>query len=256
MAYRTIRTDASEGVGTLALDRPEALNALSREMLGEAVDALDAFAADPAVRAVLITGSERAFAAGADVAEMVDVEALDALEADFLAGWHAVARCPVPTVAAVAGHALGGGCELAMMCDLVFAADNARFGQPEIRLGTMPGLGGTQRLTRLVGRAKAMDLCLTGRTMDAAEAERSGLVSRVVPTEELADVARQTARRIAGFSAPAVRLIREAVHRAEDVALADGLLAERRAFHSLFGTADQREGMRAFLDKREARFER
>ena len=255
-ARQTISTDARSGVGTLTLDRPEALNALSAAMLSEVVETIEAWDADPGVRAIVITGSERAFAAGADIAEMVDVTALDALEHDFLAGWHAVARCRTPTIAAVAGHALGGGCELAMMCDLIVCSDTARFGQPEIRLGTMPGLGGTQRLTRLVGRAKAMDLCLTGRTMDAAEAERAGLVSRVVPLADLAAEARKMATTIAGFPAPAVRLIVEAVHRAEDVALADGLLAERRAFHSLFGTADQVEGMRAFLDKRRASFER
>ena len=256
MPTQTIRTEVRERVATLTLDRPEAMNALSARMLEEVSAAIGEWDRDPEVRAIVLSGSDKAFAAGADIAEMVELTHLDALEGDFLSGWSCIDDCSTPIIAAVAGHALGGGCELAMMCDFIIAADNARFAQPEIRIGTLPGLGGTQRLTRLVGRAKAMEMCLTGRVMEAAEAERSGLVSRVVPLAELAAEARSAALAIAGFSRPAVRLARECVDVALETPLEQGLLHERRAFHSLFGTADQREGMRAFLEKRAPRFER
>ena len=232
------------------------MNALSATMLEEVSAVIGDWDRDPDVRAIILTGSDKVFAAGADIGEMVERTYLDALEEDFLAGWDCIGDCATPTVAAVAGHALGGGCELAMMCDFIIAADNARFAQPEIRLGTVPGLGGTQRLTRLVGRAKAMEMCLTGRAMGAEEAERSGLVSRVVPLAELAAEARSTALTIAALSRPAVLLARECVDVALESTLAQGLLHERRAFHSLFGTPDQREGMHAFLEKRAPRFER
>ena len=254
--HETIRTDVAEGVGTLTLHRPEAMNALSTTMMGEVSALLAAWEADPAVRAIVLTGSDKAFAAGADIREMAGLTHLDALTDGLVDGWDSIARCRTPTIAAVAGHALGGGCEIAMMCDIVLAADNARFGQPEVRIGTTPGLGGTQRLTRLVGRAKAMEMCLTGRTMDAAEAERAGLVSRVVPLADLAREARDVALAVAGLSAPAVRLARECVDAALETPLEQGLRHERRAFYSLFGTEDQREGMAAFVEKRAPRFTR
>ena len=256
MPYETILIDVSERVGTLTLNRPDAMNALSARMLAEVREVIGDWDRDPQVRAIVVSGSDKVFAAGADIGEMVDQVHLDALESDFLSGWACIADCATPTVAAVAGHALGGGCEVAMMCDFILAADNARFGQPEVRIGTIPGLGGTQRLTRLVGRAKAMEMCLTGRTMDAAEAERAGLVSRVVPLADLAGEARAAALAMAELSAPAVRLARECVDVALNTTLAQGLLHERRAFHSLFGSDDQREGMRAFVEKRRPRFTR
>lgn len=241
-------------VVTVRLHRPRVRNALNRALLTELLDTLRPLDRDPGVGCFVITGSEQVFAAGADIREMAAMSYLDVSEEDYFAGWEEFAALRTPKLAAVAGYALGGGCELAMMCDIVIAADNATFGQPEIRLGVIPGIGGTQRLTRLVGRAKAMDLILTGRTMDAAEAERSGLVSRVVPAERLLAEARAVAAGIAGHSRPAVRAAREAVDRALEVGLAEGVRFERRSFHALFATPDQAEGMRAFLEKRPPRF--
>ena len=256
MSHDTILTSIDGAVATLRLNRPDALNALSAAMLAEVKPVMEAWDADPAIRAIVISGSEKAFAAGADIKEMIDKTHLDALEENFLDGWYCIARCRTPTIAAVAGYALGGGCEIAMMCDILLCADNARFGQPEITIGTIPGLGGTQRLTRRVGSAKAMELVLSGRMMDADEAERSGLVSRVVPVAELDVEAAALAKRIASFSGPAVTLARDCVHAAGSTTLEQGIAIEQRAFHSLFGTADQIEGMSAFADKRKPEFSR
>jgi len=217
---------------------------------------LRAWEQDEQVRVIIITGSPKAFAAGADIREMQGVQYLDALGTQFLKEWESVASCSKPTIAAVAGYALGGGCELAMMCDFILAADNARFGQPEVKIGTLPGMGGTQRLTRLIGKSKAMEMCLTGRLMDADEAERAGLVSRVVPADQLLDEAMTVAKSIAGFSAPAVQLNRMCVQAALNTTLDQGIAIERQAFLSLFGTDDQKEGMQAFLDKRKPDFTR
>lgn len=256
MTFVAIKAHIADGVGTLTLHRPEAMNALNRQMMIEVKTVMEQWHDDDAVRAIVITGSEKAFAAGADIHEMIDMQYLDALQSNFLDEWTCIAQCRKPTIAAVAGYALGGGCEVAMMCDLIIAADNAQFGQPEIKIGTMPGLGGTQRLTHMVGKAKAMDLCLTGRMMDATEAEGAGLVSRVVPQAELLSVAKLAAQQIAGYSAPAVTLAREAVDAALQTTLAQGLALERRSFYSLFGSTDQQEGMRAFMEKRKANFSR
>jgi enoyl-CoA hydratase len=238
----------------VTLHRPEVLNALSAELMTELTDALRPLDRDPGVGCFVVTGSERAFAAGADIKEMADRTFPEMYAEDYFAGWDAFAALRTPKIAAVAGYALGGGCELAMLCDFVIAADTARFGQPEIKLGVIPGIGGTQRLTRLVGKAKAMDLILTGRLMDAAEAERSGLVARVVPAARLADEAATTAAAIASHGKPAAMAAREAVDRALEMGLREGVLFERRLFHSLFATEDQKEGMRAFLEKRPAHF--
>jgi enoyl-CoA hydratase len=238
----------------VTLHRPEVLNALSTELMTELTDALRPLDRDPGVGCFVVTGSERAFAAGADIKEMADRTFPEMYAEDYFAGWDAFAALRTPKIAAVAGYALGGGCELAMLCDFVIAADTARFGQPEIKLGVIPGIGGTQRLTRLVGKAKAMDLILTGRLMDAAEAERSGLVARVVPAARLADEAATTAAAIASHGKPAAMAAREAVDRALEMGLREGVLFERRLFHSLFATEDQKEGMRAFLEKRPAHF--
>jgi len=254
MDYETIIVETRGKVGLITLNRPKALNALNTTVLKEVVQALKAFEADAAIGAMVLTGSEKAFAAGADIKEMQGKTYVDAFLEDFFAGWEEVTRIRKPVVAAVAGYALGGGCELAMMCDFIIAADNARFGQPEITLGVMPGMGGSQRLTRFVGKAKAMDMCLTGRMMDAAEAERAGLVSRVVPTAELLDEALKAADKIAGFSLPAVMMAKEAVNRAYETTLAEGLRHERRVFHSMFALDDQKEGMAAFVEKRAANF--
>ena len=253
--YEDIVVDGRDGVGTVTLNRPKALNALNSRLLGELDRALAAFDADPEIGCMLITGSERAFAAGADIAEMQGLGYPSTYLDDLFRVADRVAERRKPIVAAVAGFALGGGCELAMMCDIILAADTAKFGQPEIKLGVMPGIGGTQRLTRLVGRAKAMDLCLTGRMMDAAEAERSGLVSRVVPAADLLAEATRTAQAIAGMSTPIAMMTKEAINRAEETSLAEGIRFERRVFHAMFATADQKEGMAAFLAKRPAKFE-
>jgi len=255
MPYETLLVETRGAVGLVTLNRPKALNALNGQLIGELSAALDAFEADDAVGAVVITGSERAFAAGADIKEMQDKSFAEVAAGDWLADWDRLARARKPVVAAVAGFALGGGCELAMMCDLIIAAETARFGQPEIQLGVIPGAGGTQRLTRAVGKAKAMDLILTGRQMDAAEAERCGLVARVVPADRLIDEALEAAARIAGFSRPSVLMAKEAVNRAFETTLAEGTRFERRVFHALFATQDQKEGMRAFAEKRAPRFE-
>jgi enoyl-CoA hydratase len=255
MTYQNIIVETRGRIGIIRLDRPQALNALNAALIGELKAAVDAFEKDAGVACLIVTGSDKAFAAGADIKEMSDKSYMDAFMGDFAAGWDALARARKPTVAAVAGFALGGGCELAMMCDLVIAADNAKFGQPEIKLGVIPGIGGTQRLTRAVGKAKAMDLCLTGRMMDAAEAERSGLVARVVPLANLMDEAVKVAETISSMSLPVLMIAKESVNRSFETTLAEGIRFERRVFHSLFATADQKEGMAAFIAKRPAKFE-
>jgi enoyl-CoA hydratase len=252
--YETILTETRGKVGLITLNRPKALNALNSTVLAEVLAALNAFEADPGIGAIVITGSEKAFAAGADIKEMQPKSFAEAYMEDFFAGWEGLTRIRKPIVAAVAGYALGGGCELAMMCDFILAADSAKFGQPEITLGVMPGMGGSQRLTRFVGKSKAMDVCLTGRMMDAGEAERSGLVSRVVPAADLIEEAVKTAEKIAGFSLPAVMMVKEAVNRAYETTLSEGLRFERRVFHSMFALADQKEGMAAFVEKRKPDF--
>jgi enoyl-CoA hydratase len=255
MSYQNIIVETRGKIGIVRLNRPQALNALNAALIGELTAAVQAFEADAGIACMIVTGSEKAFAAGADIKEMADRSYMDAFMGDFAAGWDALARARKPTVAAVAGFALGGGCELAMMCDLIIAADTAKFGQPEIKLGVIPGIGGTQRLTRAVGKAKAMDLCLTGRMMDAVEAERSGLVARVVPAASLMDEALKVAETIASMSLPVLMIAKESVNRAFETTLAEGMRFERRVFHSLFATADQKEGMAAFVAKRPAKFE-
>ena len=255
MAYETILVETKGKVGVIRLNRPQALNALNATVNAELSAAIDAFEADDGIACVIITGSEKAFAAGADIKEMAGKSYMDAFKGDFAASWDRVARMRKPVIAAVAGFALGGGCELAMMCDMIIAADNAKFGQPEIKLGVIPGIGGTQRLTRAVGKAKAMDLNLTGRMMDAAEAERSGLVARVVPAASLMDEAMKAAETIAGMSLVALMVAKESVNRAFETTLAEGIRFERRTFHALFATHDQKEGMAAFVEKRPAKFE-
>ena len=251
MSYQNILTETRGAVGLVTLNRPKALNALNSALMAELREALDGYEADEAIGAIVVTGSEKAFAAGADIKEMKDRGFVDVYLSDFITrDWERLAQCRKPTIAAVAGYALGGGCEVAMMCDIIIAADNARFGQPEIALGTLPGAGGTQRLTRAIGKAKAMEMVLTGRMMDAAEAERSGLVARVVPAAELIGEAMKLAEKIAGLSRPAVMLAKEAVNRAFETGLAEGLRVERRLFHASFATADQKEGMAAFAEKR------
>jgi len=254
MAYNNIIVETRGRVGFVTLNRPDALNALNSELIGELNKALDGFEADDDVGCIVITGSEKAFAAGADIKEMQDKTFMQAYKEDFLASWNRLARCRKPVIAAVAGYALGGGCELAMMCDFIIAADTAKFGQPEITLGVMPGAGGTQRLTRFIGKSKAMDMCLTGRNMDAEEAERSCLVSRVVPANDLIDEAMKAAEKIASFSMPTVMMTKETVNQAYETTLSEGLLVERRSFYTMFATEDQKEGMAAFVDKRRANF--
>jgi len=255
MAYQNIIVEKKGRVGVVTLNRPKALNALCDALIQELGRALDDFEADHHIGAIVITGSDKAFAAGADIKEMKDRSFIDVYVGDFITkGWERVAYCRKPVIAAVAGYALGGGCEMAMMCDIVLAAENAKFGQPEVTLGVLPGAGGTQRLTRLVGKAKAMEMCLSGRMMDAAEAERSGLVSRVVPTETLMDEAMKLAERIAGMSTPIVMMVKESVNRAYETTLGEGLRFERRLFHASFATEDQKEGMAAFVEKRQPDF--
>jgi enoyl-CoA hydratase len=254
-AYENIIVDRKGRVGIVTLNRPKALNALCDALVAELGQALAAFEADTGIGAVVITGSEKAFAAGADIKEMKDRTYMDVFLSDFISNkWERVAQARKPIIAAVAGFALGGGCEMAMMCDIIIAADNAKFGQPEITLGIIPGAGGTQRLTRAVGKAKAMDLILTGRMMDAAEAERAGLVARVVPAEKLMEEALAAAEKIASLSLPSVLMAKESVNRAFETTLAEGLKFERRLFHSTFATEDQKEGMAAFADKRKPGF--
>ncbi|MGL6236849.1 MAG: enoyl-CoA hydratase [Segniliparus sp.] len=252
--FETIIVDREDRVGAITLHRPEALNALNSQVMREVLAAARDFDADPDVGAIIITGSGKAFAAGADIKEMADQSFGDMFGSDYFAAWGALAAVRTPTIAAVGGYALGGGCELAMMCDLVIASETAKFGQPEIKLGVLPGMGGSQRLTRAIGKAKAMDMILTGRVMDAAEAERSGLVSRVVPAETLLEEAHTVARTIAAMSLSAAMMAKEAVNRAFESGLSEGLLFERRIFHSAFATADQSEGMAAFAEKRPAKF--
>lgn len=254
MAYETILVETRGKVGLITLNRPKALNALNSQMQEDVVAALQAYEADETIGAIVITGSEKAFAAGADIKEMHQKSYIDMYMADFFSGWDAMLRIRKPIIAAVSGYALGGGCELAMMCDFIIAGDNAKFGQPEITLGVMPGMGGSQRLTRFVGKSKAMDMCLTGRMMDAEEAERSGLVSRVVPAAALVDEALKAAEKIASFSLPAVLMNKEAVNRSYETTLTEGLRFERRVFHSMFALEDQKEGMEAFSDKRAPNF--
>ncbi len=253
-AYETILTETDGRVALITLNRPQALNALNWQAMREILAALEGFDRDPAIGCIVITGSEKAFAAGADIKEMQGREYSEMYAADAFGGWEATTRVRTPMIAAVSGFALGGGCELAMMCDVILASDTAKFGQPEIKLGVMPGMGGTQRLTRAIGKAKAMELCLTGRMMDAAEAERAGLVARVVPAGKLVEDAMATARTIAAMSLPAAMMVKEAVNRSFEVTLAEGLRFERRVFHAMFATNDQKEGMAAFVEKRAPRF--
>ena len=255
MSYDLIKVEHRGRVGVITLNRPKQLNALNPQLMQELGVALQAFDAHADVGAIVITGNEKAFAAGADIGVMKDYGYMDAFMADYITrDWEHIRRVRKPVIAAVSGYALGGGNELAMMCDIVIAADNARFGQPEINLGVMPGAGGTQRLPRAVGKAKAMDLCLTARMMDAQEAERAGLVSRVVPLDKLMEEAMAVAEKIAGYSAPVVMMIKESINRAYESSLAEGVLFERRLFHSQFALADQKEGMAAFLEKRKPSF--
>jgi enoyl-CoA hydratase len=254
MTYANVLVETHGRVGLIKLNRPQALNALSAGLIEDLNAALAAFEADAGIGAIVLTGSEKAFAAGADIKEMQDKTFADVFLADFISRWENVSKARKPVIAAVAGFALGGGCELAMMCDFILAADTAKFGQPEIKLGVIPGAGGTQRLTRAVGKSKAMEMCLTGRMMDAAEAERSGLVSRIVPAADLLDEALKTAASIASLSASAVYAAKESVNRAFETTLAEGVKFERRIFHSLFATEDQKEGMKAFVEKRPAAF--
>ena len=254
MAYETILTETRGRVGLITLNRPQALNALNDQLIADLNTALDGYEADDGIGCIVLTGSEKAFAAGADIKEMQSKSYIDAYRSDFIAGWERVCRCRKPVIAAVSGFALGGGCELAMSCDFIIAADTAKFGQPEIKLGMTPGAGGSQRLTRAVGKAKAMELCLTGRTMDAAEAERAGLVARVVPAAGLLEDALKTAETIAAMSPTAAAMTKDCVNRAFETTLAEGVRYERRTFYSLFGTPDQKEGMAAFTEKRRPQF--
>ena len=255
MSEKTVVVETKGKVGVIRLNRPQALNALNAALMTELGAAIAACEADPNVVCMVITGSEKAFAAGADIKEMANKSYLDAFMSDFPGGWHQIAQARKPVIAAVSGFALGGGCELAMQCDLIIAADTAKFGQPEIKLGIIPGIGGTQRLTRAVGKAKAMDLCLTGRMMDAAEAERCGLVARVVPAASLLDEAMKVAETIASMSLPALMVAKEAVDAAFETTLAEGIRFERRTFQALFATSDQKEGMVAFVEKRPPKFQ-
>jgi len=255
MATQFIRVETRGRVGLITLDRPQALNALSDNLMDELGAALLAFDADEGIGAIVVTGSAKAFAAGADIAAMKDLSFLDAVRGDYITrNWESLKSVRKPVIAAVAGYALGGGCELAMMCDILIAADTAKFGQPEIKLGVIPGAGGTQRLPRAAGKAKAMDMILTGRMMDAHEAERAGMVSRVVAAGRLLEEALSAAAQIAEFSLPSVMMAKEAVNRAYETPLSEGILFERRLFHALFGTEDQKEGMAAFIEKRKPKF--
>ena len=254
MAYETLLIERRDRVALITLNRPQALNALNSTVMHELAQALADMERDAGVAAVVLTGSEKAFAAGADIKEMQSLGFVDAYTGDFIGGWDKIAGFRKPIIAAVSGFALGGGCELAMMCDFIIASKTAKFGQPEITLGVIPGMGGSQRLTRAVGKAKAMDLCLTGRMMDAAEAESAGLVARVVEAERLLDEAVEAAAKIGSFSLPAVMMAKEAVNRSFEQTLTEGLRFERRLFHALFATEDQKEGMGAFVEKRKPQF--
>jgi enoyl-CoA hydratase len=254
MSFETIISETRGRVGLITLNRPKALNALNRQLIAELNTALDTFEADPGIGCIVITGSDKAFAAGADIKEMSEQSWPQTFLADLITPWDRVAARRKPIIAAVAGFALGGGCELAMMCDFILAADTAKFGQPEIKLGVMPGAGGTQRLTRFVGKSKAMEMCLTGRMMDAEEAERAGLVSRVIPAADLLAEALKTAETIASMSLPIAMMTKESVNRSYETTLAEGIRFERRVFHAMFATEDQKEGMSAFIAKRPAEF--
>ncbi len=257
MAYQNISVETRGAAGLITLNRPKALNALNSELIVELGQALDAMEADAAIGAIVITGSDKAFAAGADIKEMQSKTWPSIYMEDFITqGWERVARCRKPVIAAVAGYALGGGCEIALMCDFIIAADTAKFGQPEITLGVPPGAGGSQRLTRIVGKSKAMDMCLTGRMMDAKEAESAGLVSRIVVADQLVDEAVKAAQKIAEMSRPTAMIVKECVNRAYETTLAEGIRFERRLFHASFGTPDQKEGMAAFIEKRKPAFKR
>ena len=255
MSYDNILVETHGPVGLIRLNRPQAMNALCAALIDELGQALDAFEAEDAIGAIVLTGSDKAFAAGADIKEMQSKSFMDAYLEDFItSGWEVITTCRKPVIAAVAGYALGGGCEVATMCDFILAGDNAKFGQPEITIGAIPGAGGTQRLTRFVGKSKAMEMNLTGRMMDAEEAERAGLVSRIVPVAELVDDAIRTATKIASFSRPMVLLAKECTNRAYETTLAEGIRYERRMFHACFATEDQKEGMAAFAEKRKPNF--
>ncbi|NMG30531.1 enoyl-CoA hydratase [Aromatoleum evansii] len=255
MEYNNIIVETRGRVGLITLNRPKAMNALNDQLIDEVGHALDGFEKNEDIGAIVITGSEKAFAAGADIGAMANYSHMDAYKGDYITrNWERLKTCRKPIIAAVAGFALGGGCELAMMCDMIFAADTAKFGQPEVKLGVLPGAGGTQRLPRAIGKAKAMDMCLTARMMDAAEAERAGLVARIIPADRLVEEAIEAATIIASFSLPAVMMIKESVNRAFESSLTEGLLFERRTFHSAFGLEDQKEGMAAFVEKRKPVF--
>jgi len=255
MAYEHILVETRGSVGLITLNRPKAMNALCADLAREIAEAVDAYESDDNIGALVVTGSEKAFCAGADIKEMSDKDYMDVYKADFITvNWERLSHCRKPVIAAVAGYALGGGCEFAMMCDFILAADTAKFGQPEILIGTIPGAGGTQRLTRFVGKAKAMEMVITGRMMDAEEAERAGLVSRIIPAADLVEDAIKTAEKIANLSRPIVMLAKESVNRAYETTLAEGVRFERRLFHSTFATEDQKEGMAAFAEKRTADF--
>ena len=253
-SYENLIVETDGRVGRITLNRPDALNALNSALIGDLSCALSGFEADDGIGAILITGSPKAFAAGADIKEMAPKNYMDVYREDFAGEWDAAARCRKPVVAAVAGYCLGGGCELAMQCDVIIAADTAKFAQPEITLGIMPGIGGTQRLIRAVGKAKAMEMCLTGRMMDADEAECAGLIARVVPADDLLAEAGKVAAKIASMSLPAAMMTKETVNRAYETTLAEGILFERRVFHAMFSTEDQKEGMAAFTEKRKPAF--
>ena len=254
MAYETILSEKRGEIGLITLNRPDALNALNGQLLDELLDTVGKMAADARIGAMVITGSAKAFAAGVDIKEMQSYEFIDVFMNDFAGGWDRLAETRKPIIAAVSGYALGGGCELAMMCDFIIAGESAKFGQPEITLGVIPGMGGTQRLTRAVGKAKAMDMCLTGRLMSAEEAESCGLVARVVPDHDVVEEAMRAAEKIASFSQPAVLMAKETVNRAFETTLAEGLRFERRIFYSMFALEDQKEGMAAFAEKRSPSF--
>ena len=255
MSFEHLIVETQNKIGIIRLNRPKALNALCGALMDELTRAVDELESNPGIHVLILTGSEKAFAAGADIKEMQSKNYMDVYTEDFITkNWERVARCRKPVIAAVAGYALGGGCELAMMCDFIIAADTAKFSQPEITIGTIPGAGGTQRLTRMIGKSKAMELCLTGRMIDAAEAEKAGLVARVVPAADLMNDAIKTAEKIASYSLPITMMIKESVNRAEETSLNEGLRFERRLFHSTFATEDQKEGMSAFAEKRPAQF--
>lgn len=252
--YSTITVEHRDNVGVVTLNRPEALNALNTDLVVEITEAVSVLDQDDVTGCIVLAGLRKAFAAGADIKEMQSLSYMDAYRSDWFGAWDSLASVRKPLIAAVSGHALGGGCELAMLCDMIIASETAKFGQPEIKLGVTPGIGGTQRLTRAVGKAKAMEMCLTGRTMDAEEAERSGLVTRVIPTEQLMDDVMETASTIAGMSTPVTMMVKESVNRSFETSLSEGVRFERRAFHASFATEDQKEGMAAFVEKRKPSF--